>query len=237
MLIVGRNGPCEGTDAVLAVPFSKTVEEERLYRTVVFDAVRLQEVSYILDAHTDVGNLDIERHAFLHAGINRLEVAHPRIVRAIFRKFHHAIVAELIAAFQIIDHLKDVCPASSCCCTLRFLVIAVSGIGASHHLSELLFGRFVPVVSAYVDESLLFAESHVAEFCCDGRDTGKQLVFFVCPIHLCFNHFFCCLLCRLAIEKLVIVECFQAVYGFRNSGRCQTVSGDAHRHRFAVVIR
>ena len=77
MWILGGNGPSQGTDAVLAVPFSQTVIEIGLYRTVVSDAVLLQKIPYILDAYVDVCYLNSQRHALLYARIYWLEIANP----------------------------------------------------------------------------------------------------------------------------------------------------------------
>ena len=72
-----------------------------------------QKVLDVVDGYVDVGKLGVDGHAFQHAAIHGVEISHPRVVGAIFRVFHHGIIAKLVSALQKILHLQDISSAFS----------------------------------------------------------------------------------------------------------------------------
>ena len=106
--IVGRNRTSQGTDMVLPVPFVVALEEIFIYRIIILDIIRLQKIPDILDAHSDISELHLQRHALLHSRIHRLETIPSLLLRHVFHEFHHRVVSEVIFTFQQLHHAHDI---------------------------------------------------------------------------------------------------------------------------------
>ena len=106
--IVGRNRTSQGTYMVLSVPFVVALEEIFIYRIIILDVIRLQKIPDILDAHTDVSELHLQRHALLHSRIHGLETIPTFLFRHVFHEFHHRVVSEVIFTFQQLHHAHDI---------------------------------------------------------------------------------------------------------------------------------
>ena len=108
MRIGGRHRAGQGTDMILSIPFVVALEEIFIYRIIIFDIIRLQEITYILDAHPDISQLHLQRHALLYSGFHRLVAIPSLVLRQIFHIFHHRVVSEIISAFQQLHHVHDI---------------------------------------------------------------------------------------------------------------------------------
>ena len=106
--IVGRNRTSQGTDMILSVPFVVALEEIFIYRIIILDIIRLQKIPDILDAHSDISELHLQRHAFLHSRIYGLETIPTLLLRHVFHEFHHRVVSEVIFTFQQLHHAHDI---------------------------------------------------------------------------------------------------------------------------------
>ena len=106
--IVGRNRTSQGAYMVLSVPFVVALEEIFIYRIIILDIIRLQKIPYILDAHPDVSELHLQRHALLHSRIYGLETIPTLLLRHVFHEFHHRVVSEVIFTFQQLHHAHDI---------------------------------------------------------------------------------------------------------------------------------
>ena len=106
--IVGRNRTSQGADMVLPVPFVVALEEIFIYRIIILDIIRLQKIPDILDAHSDIGKLHLQRHALLHSRIYGLETIPTFLLRHVFHEFHHRVVSEVIFTFQQLHHAHDI---------------------------------------------------------------------------------------------------------------------------------
>ena len=106
--IVGRNRTSQGTYMVLSVPFVVALEEIFIYRIIILDIIRLQKIPDILDAHSDIGKLHLQRHALLHSRIYGLETIPTFLFRHVFHEFHHRVVSEVIFTFQQLHHAHDI---------------------------------------------------------------------------------------------------------------------------------
>ena len=93
---------------ILSIPFVVALEEIFLYRIIVFDIIRLQKITYILDAHPDISQLHLQRHALLHSRIYGLETIPTFLLRHVFHEFHHRVVSEIISTFQQLHHVHDI---------------------------------------------------------------------------------------------------------------------------------
>ena len=133
MRIGGRHRAGQGTDMILSIPFVVALEEIFLYRIIVFDIIRLQKITYILDAHPDISQLHLQRHALLHSGFHRSVAIPSLVLRQIFHIFHHCVISEIISAFQQFHHTHNV--ASHAVLILFLVVILCFGcFGISYHL-------------------------------------------------------------------------------------------------------
>ena len=124
MRIGGRHRASQCPDVVFAIPLALALEEILIDRIIVGDIIRLQKVAYILDAHTDVSQLHIERHSLLHTWIDRCEIM-PTVFLLVFGVFHQNIVSEFISIFQKHHHIHDVVSSSRLHANLRFLNLAI----------------------------------------------------------------------------------------------------------------
>ena len=106
--IVGRNRTSQGTYMVLPVPFVVALEKIFIYRIIILDIIRLQKIPDILDAHPDVSELHLQRHALLHSRIYGLETIPTFLFRHVFHEFHHRVVSEVIFTFQQLHHAHDI---------------------------------------------------------------------------------------------------------------------------------
>ena len=106
--IVGRNRTSQGTYMVLPVPFVVALEEIFIYRIIILDIIRLQKIPDIFDAHPDVSELHLQRHALLHSRIYGLETIPTFLLRHVFHEFHHRVVSEVIFTFQQLHHAHDI---------------------------------------------------------------------------------------------------------------------------------
>ena len=106
--IVGRNRTGQGTYMVLPVPFVVALEEIFIYRIIILDIIRLQKIPDILDAHSDISELHLQRHALLHSRIYGLETIPTLLLRHVFHEFHHRVVSEVIFTFQQLHHAHDI---------------------------------------------------------------------------------------------------------------------------------
>ena len=106
--IVGRNRTSQGTYMVLSVPFVVALEEIFIYRIIILDIIRLQKIPDILDAHSDISELHLQRHALLHSRIYGLETIPTFLFRHVFHEFHHRVVSEVIFTFQQLHHAHDI---------------------------------------------------------------------------------------------------------------------------------
>ena len=106
--IVGWNRTSQGTYMVLPVPFVVALEEIFIYRIIILDIIRLQKIPDILDAHSDISELHLQRHALLHSRIYRLETIPTFLFRHVFHEFHHRVVSEVIFTFQQLHHVHDI---------------------------------------------------------------------------------------------------------------------------------
>ena len=93
---------------VLSVPFVVALEEIFINRIIILDIIRLQKIPDILDAHPDVSELHLQRHALLHSRIHRLETIPSLLLRHVFHEFHHRVVSEVIFTFQQLHHAHDI---------------------------------------------------------------------------------------------------------------------------------
>ena len=93
---------------VLSVPFVVALEEIFIYRIIIFDIIRLQKIPDILDAHSDIGKLHLQRHALLHSRIYGLETIPTFLFRHVFHEFHHRVISEVIFTFQQLHHAHDI---------------------------------------------------------------------------------------------------------------------------------
>ena len=124
MRIGGRHRASQRPDVVFAIPLALALEEILIDRIIVGDIIRLQEVAYILDTHTDVCQLHIERHSLLHTWIDRSKIV-PTSLRFVFRVFHQNIVSEIVTISQKHHHIHDVVSSSRLHANLRFLNLAI----------------------------------------------------------------------------------------------------------------
>ena len=106
--IGGRHRAGQGTDMVLSIPFVVALEEIFIYRIIIFDIIRLQKITYILDAHPDISQLHLQRHTLLHSRIHRLVAIPSLVLRQTFHIFHHCVISEIISAFQQLHHVHDI---------------------------------------------------------------------------------------------------------------------------------
>ena len=93
---------------VLSVPFVVALEEIFIYRIIILDIIRLQKIPDILDAHSDISELHLQRHALLHSRIYGLETIPTFLFRHVFHEFHHRVVSEVIFTFQQLHHAHDI---------------------------------------------------------------------------------------------------------------------------------
>ena len=106
--IIRRHRARQGTDMILAVPLTLTLEQKVFYRIIGRKKIRLQIIAHILDTHTDVGELYLQRHTLLHTGIHRLIAPIILFLRPIFCAFHYRIITEIIFLTQKSDHTHDI---------------------------------------------------------------------------------------------------------------------------------
>ena len=93
---------------ILSIPFPLTLIQKVFYRIIGRKKVRLQIIAHILDTHTDVGELYLQRHTFLHTGIHRLIAPIIFFLRPVFCAFHYRIITEIIFLTQKSDHTHDI---------------------------------------------------------------------------------------------------------------------------------
>ena len=101
--VAGRYVACQGADMVAPVPFVMYLPEVFVDGVVAFDVVGPHVAAHVVLGYLDAFGAGVEGEGADGAGVCGMEVK--AVVRAVFGVSHHGVVAELVAAAQMVFHL------------------------------------------------------------------------------------------------------------------------------------